>query len=87
MCSECGYECQHTFVWVTDKEATATAAGLKHEECTVCGYAKAAVEIPATTVPQTGDAGNMAQWIALLGVSTGGLDGMFLHSRRRRTTK
>ena len=86
MCSECGYECQHTFVWVTDKEATATAAGLKHEECMVCGYAKAAVEIPATTVPLAG-LGNMAQWVALLAVSTGGLGGMLLHSRRRRTTK
>ena len=34
--------------WVVDKEATATAAGSKHEECTVCGYAKEAVDIPAT---------------------------------------
>lgn len=41
----------HTFVWVTDKDATATEAGMKHEECTVCGYAKAAVEIPATGTP------------------------------------
>ena len=38
----------HTFKWVTDKEATATEKGSKHEECTVCGYKKAAVEIPAT---------------------------------------
>lgn len=38
----------HTFAWVTDQEATATQAGAKHEECTVCGYQKAAVEIPAT---------------------------------------
>lgn len=37
----------HTFKWVTDKEATATEKGSKHEECTVCGYKKAAVEIPA----------------------------------------
>ena len=87
VCSECGYECQHTFVWVTDKEATATEAGLKHEECMVCGYAKAAVEIPATTVPLAGDAGSMAQWVALLVVSAGGPGGMLLHSRRRRTTK
>lgn len=40
----------HTFTWITDKEATATEAGSKHEECTVCGYAKAAVVIPATGV-------------------------------------
>ncbi len=37
----------HTFVWKTDKAATATEKGSKHEECTVCGYEKAAVEIPA----------------------------------------
>lgn len=36
------------WAWVTDKEATADEAGLRHEECTVCGYEKAAVEIPAT---------------------------------------
>ena len=48
---ECGEklnEAAHTFEWVIDKEATATEAGLRHEECTVCGYEKAAVEIPAT---------------------------------------
>ena len=48
---ECGEklnETAHTFEWVTDQKATATEAGSKHEECTVCGYEKAAVEIPAT---------------------------------------
>lgn len=47
---ECGEklnETAHTFKWMTDKEATATEAGSKHEECAVCGYKKAAVEIPA----------------------------------------
>lgn len=38
----------HTFEWITDREATATEKGAKHERCTICGYAKAAVEIPAT---------------------------------------
>ena len=38
----------HDFKWVVDKEATATKKGSKHEECKVCGYKKAAVEIPAT---------------------------------------
>ncbi len=38
----------HTFAWITDKEATATENGSKHEECTVCGYALQAVEILAT---------------------------------------
>ena len=29
---------EHTFVWVTDKEATEDETGLKHEACTVCAY-------------------------------------------------
>lgn len=37
----------HSFKWVIDKEPTATRKGSKHEECTVCGYKKAAVAIPA----------------------------------------
>ena len=48
LCGTAFNESPHTFVWVTDQEATATEAGKKHEKCTVCGYAKAAVEIPAT---------------------------------------
>lgn len=47
-CGERLDEAAHSFKWIVDKEATATAAGSKHEECTVCGYAKEAVEIPAT---------------------------------------
>lgn len=56
---ECGEklnEAAHTFAWVTDKEAAATVAGSEHEECTVCGYEKAAVEIPATGTPSDSDA-------------------------------
>ncbi len=61
----------HTFQWVTDKAATETAPGSKHEQCTVCGYAKAAVAIPAhgggkPSVPQTGDNAPLAQWLTLL---------------------
>ena len=37
----------HTFRWVVDKEATAAENGSRHEECSVCGYQKVAVEIPA----------------------------------------
>lgn len=78
-CTQCGEklnEAAHTFVWVTDKEATATEAGSRHEECTVCGYEKAAEEIPATgtttgnaDTPQTGDNGNIALWGVLLFIS------------------
>lgn len=38
----------HNFKWIIDKEATATEKGSKHEECTVCGYKKTAVDIPVT---------------------------------------
>ena len=74
----------HTFKWVTDKEATATEKGSKHEECTVCGYKKAAAEIPATGsgsgsasqptkpggtgAPQTGDS-SLALWFSALCIS------------------
>ena len=37
----------HNFKWIVDKEATTTEKGSKHEECTVCGYKKTAVDIPA----------------------------------------
>ena len=74
----------HTFKWVTDKEATATEKGSKHEECSVCGYKKATVEIPATGSgsgsasqptkpgstgsPQTGDSSSVL-WLAILCIS------------------
>lgn len=51
VCETCGYATvsePHALEWVLDRKATATEAGSKHEECTTCGYAKAAVEIPAT---------------------------------------
>ena len=50
-CVNCGdkmNKAAHTYEWVTDKEPTAAEAGSRHEECKICGYAKAAVEIPAT---------------------------------------
>ena len=50
---ECGEKLNlsgHSFIWVIDKEATAEEKGSKHEQCTVCGYAKAAVEIPVGVI-------------------------------------
>lgn len=50
-CTVCGAPIEaasHTYTWVVDREATATKAGLKHKECTVCGYALDSVEIPAS---------------------------------------
>ena len=45
----------HNFKWIVDKEATTAEKGLKHEECTVCGYKKAAVDIPVTNFRNSSD--------------------------------
>ena len=45
----------HNFKWIIDKEATATEKGSKHEECTVCGYKKTAVDIPAIGFESSSD--------------------------------
>ena len=90
----------HTFKWVTDKEATATEKGSKHEECTVCGYKKAAVEIPATgsgngsadqptnpgntPSPQTGDNSSPALWFAVLCISGGAVIGTMVVSKKKK---
>ena len=98
-CSEKQNVAAHEFEWKIDKEATATEKGSKHEECKVCGYKKAAVEIPATGTPteptkptdpqspQTGDSSNMVLWIALLFVSGAGVAGTTVFSRKRRSTR
>lgn len=46
-------EAVHTFTWVTDKEATATEAGERHEECSICGYAKESVATPEPSATPT----------------------------------
>ncbi len=48
VCKEKSNKSAHTYKWVIDKKATATENGSRHEECTVCGYAKTAETIPAT---------------------------------------
>ena len=84
-------------MWVTDKEATTTEKGSKHEECSVCGYAKAAVEIPMlestaptepesdenTNVPQTGDTNDLTIWISLLVLSGIGVAGTMIYRKKR----
>jgi len=37
----------HNFKWIVDRKATTAEKGSKHEECTICGYKKTAVDIPA----------------------------------------
>ena len=54
MCDVCKTKADedgHTFKWIVDQEATDAQAGSRHQECTVCGYALAAVEIPPTANP------------------------------------
>ena len=95
-CGDKADKAAHDFKWLVDKEATATQKGSKHEECRVCGYKKAAVEIPATGTPtepgkptdsdspQTGDNSNMILWIALLFVSGGVVIGITVYSKKKK---
>lgn len=90
----------HSFKWVIDKEPTATRKGSKHEECTVCGYKKAAVAIPAkgstvkpsdqpdksgnTASSNTGDSSDPVLWSALLFISGGALIGTTVVRRKKK---
>ena len=47
----------HTFVWKVDQAATTTQTGLKHEECTVCGY-KRSKNTVIDKLPDGGNTGN-----------------------------
>lgn len=49
-CGEKIDEATHTFEWVVDKTPTATEAGSKHQQCTVCGHALPAAEIPVAAI-------------------------------------
>ena len=99
-CGDKADTASHTFKWVNDKEATATEKGSKHEECTVCGYKKAAAEIPATGSgsgstdqptkpgstgsPQTGDSSSVL-WLALLCISGGVLTVLGIAGKRKES--
>lgn len=55
---ECGNKADitaHNFKWIVDKEATTAEKSSKHEECTVCGYKKTAVDIPVTDFGSSSD--------------------------------
>ena len=70
-------QANHTFTWVVDEPATENEAGLQHEECSVCGYAKEGIVVPAIdnanddsvsdnkTLAQTSDSNNAAPWLLL----------------------
>lgn len=84
----------HTFQWIADKEATAMETGFKHEECEVCGYRKASVEIPNTNVgidgsknmdsPQTGDNDNAVMWITVAVLAAGAMTGTVFFARKKK---
>lgn len=92
----------HTFKWVIDKEATAAGKDSKHEECSVCSYKKAAVEIPATdsrngsarqptkpgntSSPQTGDNSHLALWFSVLCINGGIVTGTTIMSRKKKNS-
>lgn len=97
VCKNKTTETKHDFKWALDREATFSAVGSKHEECTVCGYKKAAVEIPAaggtntgpgtadnppSDVPQTGDTSNIVLWFMLMIASLGGVCASFLYGKK-----
>lgn len=98
---ECGSRINvtaHSFTWIVDKEATEEEAGAKHEECTVCGYKRAAVVIPATADPEepsteninppkTGDNSNTALWSLLAAVSIAGLGVLLLRRKKNSVSK
>ena len=76
-CNACGEKFDlgaHNLEWVITKNPTNSTTGLKHQECTVCGYKLADVEIPADPnldpVPGTGDITPMvhAAVLVILGV-------------------
>lgn len=61
---ECGNKSQvaaHDFIWIIDKPVVGNKEGQKHEECTVCGYKRAAITIypenPPVTDPPAGNEG------------------------------
>lgn len=81
-CHEKADAAGHTFKWVIDQDATETEAGYKHEECEICGHKLAAVEIPKTEVPQTGDA-STALWIMLFALAGAALTAGTLYFRKR----
>lgn len=54
--NECGKkfeQAEHTFKTIIDRQATESTEGSSHEECSVCGYQKAAVVIPVIKKDQT----------------------------------
>ncbi len=83
-CGEKTDVAEHRFVWVVTKEAEVGVAGEKHEECEICGYEKAPVEIPAMADgSETGDTRTLWIWIALV-LASGGVMGILTLKRKKQ---
>ncbi len=79
----------HSFQWVIDKAATKEATGIKHEECTVCGYKRSENTVidklpgsGSTGSPQTGDSSSVL-WLAILCISGGVLTVLGIISKKK----
>lgn len=81
----------HDFEWVVEKEAVAGEPGVRHEECSVCGYRKASVEFSGAgsaeapddpQSPPTGDQSRLLLWGLLLLVSGFGALGAGMRGRK-----
>ncbi len=83
-CGEKTDVAEHKFIWVVTKEAEVGVAGEKHEECEICGYEKASVEIPALADgSQTGDNRNLWIWTVLLFASVS-MMGILILKRKKQ---
>ncbi len=86
-CSRCDSkkdEAAHSYQWVTDKEATASAPGLKHEECACGAKRNIDTEIPQPTTPPTGDNSPIFLWSCLLVASCVGIAAIVIFRKKRK---
>lgn len=88
VCSDCGENqniSAHEFKWVIDKDATATESGSKHEECKICGFKKACVEIlpVGPSAPQTGDNNHVESSLAVMLLALGGIAAAITIGRKK----
>ena len=98
-CTVCGArmdEAAHSYQWVIDREATDQQNGSRHQECSVCGYALAPVDIPQIPKaekpqtdsprlesPRTGDTHNPLLWVAFCASACAGL-GVALFGKKKQ---
>lgn len=90
-CSDKTELAAHTFEWKIDREATKTETGLRHEECSVCGFKRnentVIDKLPSGDVPKTGDASHFFGWIVLLLISGGVVLGTAVYGKKRKESE